>query len=538
MLDKTRSNTKKGEQVLAFELYEYLHDQGVQFHIEPKPVSGRIDLISSQIGKDRLVADVKVFDPKSGHDCGYVIKGFRQVYDYARDFNEPFGYLVIFKLCENDLSIASTNQESTVPFFIHNTKSIFFLVIDSGWVIGSPTYGPRTNSAGCGAYSCPNCATTGLNANAPAASGRFIRLQSFLVPPADQFPRLRFWHWYSFTVGNCFGGNGQADYGVVQIEGTNGVWQDVSQRYYYSIGGWTCPSVDLSGYSGQTVHLGFYFASVNNCGYTAPGWYVDNIYLETGTPLLNCLESWNNGLGDWYADRRTWQVGVATKSGGAPTNSLGFQAYSGSNCAVTVLNSNYAANGYSSLVSPPFIVPPSISPQLSFWHWYSFTVGNCFGGNGEADYGQVMIAVGTNTWRPLPTIIGTYPQHTGTSARWSQARYDLSPYCGQTICLAFYFAYVNNCGFTAPGWYVDDVQVTPCPYSAFPPYLRINGSTTNAITSWTWLPSYSRFRLLSNTNLASTNWNLVSSVPAVISGVNTLTNPTFGTNWFYRLLEH
>ena len=409
---------------------------------------------------------------------------------------------------------------------------------DCGWTIGLPTYGPPTNSAGCRAYSCPNCATTGLNGNYPGASGTYIRLQSFLVPPANQFPRLRFWHWYSFNVGNCFGGNGQADYGVLKIKGTNGVWQEVSPRYYYSSGGWTCPSVDLSAYSGQTVQLGLYFGYVNSCGYTAPGWYVDNISLETGTPLLNCLESWNNGLGDWYASGGTWQVGVATKSGGAPTNSLGYQAYTGSNCAVTVLNASYPVSVYSSLVSPPFIVyPATTSPQLSFWHWYSFAVGNCFGGNGLPDYGQVYIAVGTNAPQPLGTIIGTYPQYTGTIARWSQAKYDLSPYVGQTVQVFFSMNYANSCGYTAPGWYVDDVQVTPCPSSAFPPCLMINSSRTNMITKWTCLPSYTRFILQSSTNLASTNWSTVSPAPVVVSGQNIVTNPISGTKKFFRLKQ-
>src|ERR1035441_9331937 len=36
------------------------------------------------------------------------------------------------------------------------------------WQIGSPTIGPATNSAGCRAHSCPNCATTGLTANYPS----------------------------------------------------------------------------------------------------------------------------------------------------------------------------------------------------------------------------------------------------------------------------------------------------------------------------------------------------------------------------------
>jgi len=45
----------------AYDLYEYLHDQGIQFHIEPESASGRVDLISAQSGKDRLMADAKNF---------------------------------------------------------------------------------------------------------------------------------------------------------------------------------------------------------------------------------------------------------------------------------------------------------------------------------------------------------------------------------------------------------------------------------------------------------------------------------------------
>ena len=87
-------------------------------------------MITSQTGKDRLVADAKLFNPERGQDRGYLVKGFRQVYDYTKDFNESFGYLVIFKTCEQDLSIPTQHQESSVPFVIHNNKTIFLLVID------------------------------------------------------------------------------------------------------------------------------------------------------------------------------------------------------------------------------------------------------------------------------------------------------------------------------------------------------------------------------------------------------------------------
>lgn len=125
-----KEDTGQGEKTLAANLYEYLHDQGIQFHIEPQSASGRIDLISAQTGKDRLVADAKLFNPERGQNGAYIIKGFRQVYDYTKDFNESFGYLVIFKTCEQDLSIPTQHQEGGIPFITHNNKTIFLVVID------------------------------------------------------------------------------------------------------------------------------------------------------------------------------------------------------------------------------------------------------------------------------------------------------------------------------------------------------------------------------------------------------------------------
>lgn len=130
MFTKFKDDTGQGERVLARVLYEYLHDQGLQFHIEPESASGRIDMISAQSGKDRLVADAKLFNPDRGQDRGYIIKGFRQIYDYTKDFNESFGYLVIFKTCEQDLAIPTQYQESSIAFITHNNKTIFVVVID------------------------------------------------------------------------------------------------------------------------------------------------------------------------------------------------------------------------------------------------------------------------------------------------------------------------------------------------------------------------------------------------------------------------
>jgi hypothetical protein len=62
------ADTARGEKQLSLHLYEYLHDQGVTFFIEPSSVSGKADLISAQRG-DPLLADAKIFNPEKGSRC-------------------------------------------------------------------------------------------------------------------------------------------------------------------------------------------------------------------------------------------------------------------------------------------------------------------------------------------------------------------------------------------------------------------------------------------------------------------------------------
>ena len=127
---KFAANTQRGEKALACDLYAYLHDQGLDFAIEPSSISGEADLISAQEGPDRLVADVKIFDPGRSKGIPYLYSGFNQVYQYTKDYNDSFGYLVVFKTCNEDLSVNARDQEVSIPFFTHNNKTIFVLVID------------------------------------------------------------------------------------------------------------------------------------------------------------------------------------------------------------------------------------------------------------------------------------------------------------------------------------------------------------------------------------------------------------------------
>jgi hypothetical protein len=127
---KFEADTQKGEKNLALDLYAYLHDQGLDFSIEPTSISGEADLISAQTGTDRLVADVKIFDPGKSKGISCLRSGFAQVYQYTKDYNDPFGYLIVFKTCGEDLSVNAREQDVAIPFFTHNNKTIFVLVID------------------------------------------------------------------------------------------------------------------------------------------------------------------------------------------------------------------------------------------------------------------------------------------------------------------------------------------------------------------------------------------------------------------------
>lgn len=130
LYDIWENNTQKGEKLLALNLYEYLHDQGVQFSIEPSSISGEADIVSSQKDSEPLIADAKIFNPEKSQGADYIAKGFRQVYDYLLDYNEAFGYLIIYKTADTYLRFAFPNADQSTPYFQHNNKTIFFIVVD------------------------------------------------------------------------------------------------------------------------------------------------------------------------------------------------------------------------------------------------------------------------------------------------------------------------------------------------------------------------------------------------------------------------
>jgi hypothetical protein len=299
--------------------------------------------------------------------------------------------------------------------------------VDHGtWQVGPPdTYPPS-------AYSGTNCVGTILDGNYGQGIDSRLISPPFVVPDAGSNPRLRFWHWYSIWPG---------DFGQVEISLAGGPWQAISDQITLNGVVWSRPWFDLRPFAGQSARLAFHFQSDtdNNVG---RGWYIDDVIVETG-PMdlsgLNTSEGFENGLENWAVDHGTWEIGTPIYGPG--------QAFKGTNCAATVLRvtaGKYLPNTDSRLISPEFTVPcVEAGPRLRFAQWYDIAAG---------DQGSVEVRVAGGDWQ---SIIGPI---SGTSGAWITGFYDLSPYAGQRIQIAFRFQ-SNDDDQVGAGWYIDEVKI-------------------------------------------------------------------------------
>ena len=305
--------------------------------------------------------------------------------------------------------------------------------VDAGtWEVGDATSGPASCQDGSA------CAATVLAGNyADGVNTRLIRHTQFVVPSGEK-PRLRFWHWYSFSA---------ADSAEVQISTDNGsTWESLSITYGgTSSAVWSRTRVGLDAYAGQSVILAFNFHSINSGGGSSDvstGWYVDDVTVESGSENLNNPETFESDLNAWFVESGTWEVGSPT-SGPSACNE-------GSSCAATVLAGNYHDSIHSRLISPPFIVPAAgVNPALRFWHWFSLSA---------ADSAEVQITVdGGVSW----TTISNLFSGTGSGA-WSNYFVSLGAYAQESVRLAFNFRSINSGGGSADvssGWYIDGVSI-------------------------------------------------------------------------------
>ncbi|MFQ5708483.1 MAG: FlgD immunoglobulin-like domain containing protein, partial [bacterium] len=316
------------------------------------------------------------------------------------------------------------------------------------WEVGVPTAGPDS------CFSPPNCAATGLGNYSEPVDARLLRHSSFVVPSAAENPRLRFWHWFSLAGG---------DTGFVQIKVENGEWETISIPYTGSgCSAWTYPFIDLTPFAGLTVQIAFYFKSrpIGHWGEVSTGWYIDEVCVMTGPIVFNEFENWESGIGDWYVDKGTWEVGIPTTGPGS--------AFDGEISAGTVLRGNYCEPVASRLISPPFIVPSAgENPRLRFWHWFSLAGG---------DTGFVQIKIDNGEWQTI-----SIPYTGSGCGAWTYPSIDLTSYGGLSIQIALYFKScpVGHWGEVSTGWYIDNIAVITGP-------LEINSLTTweSGLGSW------------------------------------------------------
>jgi hypothetical protein len=304
---------------------------------------------------------------------------------------------------------------------------------DNGtWESGIPTSGPGA------AFTGACCAATGLGGNYPDDQNtRFIRHVDFVVPPAAENPRLRFWSWFSFS---------SSDYGLVQIKTDHSSWVSIGPTMQSTSSEvWSSSSIDLSAYADSTVQIAFYLHSQNYAGGTvdvSSGWYIDEVSLVTGPLTFKPREGFEEGIGDWSVSRGTWEIGTPTSGPGV--------ALQGSSCMATRLAGNYhELETDTRLISPPFAVPEfTFNPRLRFWHWFSF---------GASDYGQVQVRAAGEDWETISV------QYTASCSNvWTLTSLDLSAYAGRTVQVAFQFYSHNYAGGswdTGPGWYIDEVYL-------------------------------------------------------------------------------
>ncbi len=120
------NNRNKGEKLLAKDLYSFLYDQGLDFHIEPQSANGEIDFISEQIGDERLLIEIKIFND----DKRNILEGFNQLFTYLATYNQGSGFLAVFNVGSQELCF-STRQANTFFHTVYvNNKYLHLFVID------------------------------------------------------------------------------------------------------------------------------------------------------------------------------------------------------------------------------------------------------------------------------------------------------------------------------------------------------------------------------------------------------------------------
>lgn len=300
------------------------------------------------------------------------------------------------------------------------------------WGVGTPT-----NAAAPTAQDGSQVVGTGLAGPYHRENSR-VRSPKFIVPPAVEQPYLRYWYWYSLEAG---------DTAQIQVRvGEEVNWVDLHSvtDTISTVAGhgdrWMQALLPLDEFGGQEIQLSFALtAAGENC--SLPGFFIDNVSLETGPMNICSCQGFNNGnAGDWSIEGGQWGIGapgnVDAPAPAAESNGL----------AGTKLSGTYeslAAAPVARLSSPTFKV---VNPyqKVRFYYWYSFT---------GAGRGKVQARTVGEPWED---VAGYEFTNTGDE-EFTYVELSLEPWVGEIV--QFGFLLENGGGAdtpSTPGFYVDE----------------------------------------------------------------------------------
>jgi hypothetical protein len=163
-----------------------------------------------------------------------------------------------------------------------------------------------------------------------------------------------------------------------------------------------------------------------------PPWF-DNMDTPGGWTVYDLLTTqshWTRGLPD------TGSV----SNGYSPPNAWGCN-----------LNGDSLNDADTYLMSPAIQLVGGNSAKLTFWHNYDF-----LNQSGTDAYQWGFLYVITNDLATAVELDVFY----GDSGGWKNGSYDLTPYMGQVVKLAWYYTLYSDTPAPRPGWLLDDVSIT------------------------------------------------------------------------------
>lgn len=132
LLARISEDTRRSEAMVDADLREFLFEQGIEYPFStPQSPSGRADIIADFGDGEPIPLEVKLFDPSRGYGRDYVRQGFRQAHDYAADYLQSAGYLVVFNCTLQPLEVrSSVPKREWPPRITVGHRTVFVVVVD------------------------------------------------------------------------------------------------------------------------------------------------------------------------------------------------------------------------------------------------------------------------------------------------------------------------------------------------------------------------------------------------------------------------